>query len=354
MKSSTLDRARKYLAAMPGSVAGSGGHTTAFSAASVLVRGFNLPDHDSFALLMEWNTLCLPPWPERELVAKIKSAHRDIRKEYGYLLTAEELRPHQPAGSARKPAPSAPLAPSLRRGYDPSDLEEKATQQVKWPPLRPLTALEKGGFAKLRSLSVASVDIACQNGRLMADDSRPGCVLLTDGRTDGRGHRQYRKLDGSPFHHGKKSDNAKGSAAKGFFSLSYSRRLDPDEMVFISEGSISLLEGTACQWLCEGEARQWHFLASHSAASTFACEPALLKSIAGHHCRILADPGKAGTDAAKAWRNELRAVGCRVDFACMPAALQDLKVLLAAGSDGVAAVRSILTYPTPRQKGGRP
>jgi hypothetical protein len=350
MKSPIIDRARKYLAAMPVSISGSGGRITAFNAASTLVRGFALTDDESLTLLMEWNQKCTPPWSALESIAKIKSAHRDSRKEYGCLLANDDRR--QTTGSTSKLASILPTAPAERMGYDAADLARKATMQAKWPIPRHLTGPEKGAFATLRNLPAAAVDIACQNGRLMADDSRPGCVLLTDGRTDGRGHRQYRHLDGSPFHHGEKSDNAKGSAGKGFFTLSHSRKLDPDGLIFITEGTISLFEAVACQWLCEGKARRWHYLASHFCGSTFAAEPELLKSIAGHHVRILPDQGKAGMDAARAWRHELRAVGCPVDFAFMPKGSQDLRLILAAGSDGVAAARSILTYPTPSKSGG--
>ena len=344
MTSSLIDRARNYLATMPPSIQGSGGGIAAFKAAVVAVRGFNLPDDESLGLLLRWNTACLPPWLERELLAKIKSAHRQSRKPYGYLLGDND----RPTG---KTSPGLPPPPQPRRGYDPAELAQKASLQAAFPDPRQVTKQEQGTIARLRSTPLAAVGILSQNGRLMADDTRPGCFLLTDGRTDGRGHRQYRNLDGSPFYHGQKSDNAKGSAGKGFFSLSHDRRLDPDELIFISEGTISLLETVSIQWLCEGRARRWHFLAAHSAASTFAAEPALLRAIAGHHCRILPDPGKAGTIAARAWGDELRAVGCQVDFAKMPDGFQDLRFILTAGTDGVAAARSILQYPSLARKG---
>ncbi|MES2470489.1 MAG: hypothetical protein V4675_24555 [Verrucomicrobiota bacterium] len=81
-------------------------------------------------------------------------------------------------------------------------------------------------------------------------------------------------------------------------------------------------------------------IAAHSAASTFAAEPELLKTIGGHHCRILPDYGKTGMDAARAWRDELLPMGCAVDFALMPEGF------------GIAAARSILTYPNLNRNGG--
>jgi hypothetical protein len=179
------------------------------------------------------------------------------------------------------------------------------------------------------------------------DDSRPDCYVLTDGR----GFRQYRRWNGQPFRHGGKSHNLKGSLAKGFLTLG-NRKLDPADLVFIVEGAIGLLELVAIQWLCAPHARRWYMVAAHSAASTFAADPELLAAIAGHHVRIMPDPNEAGTKAACAWRDELRTVGCTVDRARMPKGFQDLRVILAAGSDGIAAARSILTYPTHSKSGG--
>ncbi len=335
---------------MPPSTQGASGHTAIFNVARTLTKGFSLPSPEAFALLARWNeTKAFPPWSDSDLRHKLEDAAKASAPE-GYLLKNDDRR--QTTGSAIKAPASLAKAPAARRGYGAADLVAKATVQAKWPIPRHLTGPEKGAFARLRNLPLAAVDIGCQNARIMADDSRPGCVLLTDGRTDGRGHRQYRNLDGSPFHHGEKSDNAKGSSGKGFFSLNHSRRLDPEEMVFITEGTISLFEAVACQWLCEGKARRWHFLAAHFCGSTFAAETALLKAIAGHHVRVMPDPNEAGMKAARAWRDELQAVGCTVDRAKMPKGFQDLRVILAAGSDGVAAARSILTYPTPSKLGG--
>jgi hypothetical protein len=342
------------LAGMPPAISGAGGRR-AFYLACMVPFGYGLNVKAATPVMAEWNAkYCRPPFSDRDVKKTVEAASRCGIASDLYLppVKKEGEEKSKTTSTTIKAPASLPKAPAARTGYDPADLAKKAIVQAKWPIPRHLTGPEKGAFAYLRNLPLAAVEIGCQNGRIMADDARPGCVLLTDGRTNGLGHRQYRNLDGSPFHHGAKSDNAKGSAGKGFFSLSHSRRLDPDELVFITEGTISLFEAVACQWLCEGRARRWHFLASHFCGSTFAAEPALLKAIAGHHVRILPDPNQAGMDAARALRDELRAVGCPVDFAFMPKGFQDLRLILAAGSDGVAAARSILTYPTPSKSGG--
>ena len=347
---STLERFIRLASKAEPSIQGSGGSDARFNVIQAGAVGLNLDDAEVIQGLTEsgWLASCNPPWTHKELTAAIPRIRRDSRRAPGYLLADDDHRPR----TTSKPVASVPLTPLKRQGYDPDTLAGKAAQQAAWPTLVPLTGKQIGAIAHLRNCPITGVEILNQCGRLAFDPARPDCFVLDDGRTDGRGHRQYRKFDGSVFPHGKKSNNVKGSAAKGFLSLSHERRLDPDELIFITEGSISLLEAVACQWLCEGRARRWHFLAAHSCNSTFNAEPALLKAIAGRHCRILPDPGKAGTDAARAWRDELRAVGCTVDFATLPDGFQDLKKLLAAGTDGVPAIRALLRYPSARQEGG--
>ncbi len=337
---------------LPSAVQGSGGSAAFFTACVTAVKGYSLTEQEALPVMRGWNNAkCLPPFSERDVLRKVKDAANASMPEGLYL---PKERPAQGGTrKASKPVASVPLPPAKRQGYDDAKIAERAATQPSWPIPRHLSGKEQSAIAHLRKCPLAAVEIMAQNGRIMADDTRPDCFLLTDGRTDGRGHRQYRRCDGNPFPHGEKCDNVKGSAGKGFFTLSHERRLDPDELVFITEGTISLLEAVACQWICEGRARRWHFLAAHSANSTFAAEPELLTAIAGHHVRIFPDLNKGGKEAAKAWRDELRAVGCAVDRATLPDGFQDLKTLLAAGPDGMAAIRSILTYPSASRKGGQ-
>jgi len=71
---SVCERARAYVAAMPGAVSGAGGHNQTFAAARALVHGFALPEDEALTFLREYNERCVPPWSERELQHKIKSA----------------------------------------------------------------------------------------------------------------------------------------------------------------------------------------------------------------------------------------------------------------------------------------
>jgi len=85
-----IERARRYLAALPPAVSGQHGDVTTFRACCRLVRGFLLSDDDALALLHEWNARCEPPWSERELVDKIRRARRYGREPLGGLLEARD------------------------------------------------------------------------------------------------------------------------------------------------------------------------------------------------------------------------------------------------------------------------
>ncbi|MBK7074608.1 MAG: bifunctional DNA primase/polymerase [Myxococcales bacterium] len=83
-------RASAYLAELPAAVSGQDGHTTTFTAAVSLVRGFDLSQDDAFALLAaEYNPRCDPPWTEKELRHKVANAADASRMSRGYLLEVE-------------------------------------------------------------------------------------------------------------------------------------------------------------------------------------------------------------------------------------------------------------------------
>lgn len=69
-----VERARKYLAKMPGAVSGQRGHDATFRAACVLVLGFGLSQVQALPLLSEWGQTCQPPWSERDLLHKLADA----------------------------------------------------------------------------------------------------------------------------------------------------------------------------------------------------------------------------------------------------------------------------------------
>ena len=86
-----VDRARAWLAKVPPSISGSGGHNQAFIAATGLINGFSLPSDVAYDLLREWNQRCQPPWSERELQHKIVSTRNTPHNlPPGFLLNANK------------------------------------------------------------------------------------------------------------------------------------------------------------------------------------------------------------------------------------------------------------------------
>jgi putative DNA primase/helicase len=84
-QSDAAERARKYIAKIPGAVSGQGGHNQTFHVACVLVLGFDLDRDTALELVHEWNQTCEPPWSDDELEHKIDSAFEQPG-ERGYLL----------------------------------------------------------------------------------------------------------------------------------------------------------------------------------------------------------------------------------------------------------------------------
>jgi hypothetical protein len=81
-----LERARRYLAALPPAITGQGGDVQTFRVCCRLVRGFALSDHEALTVLTDWNARCEPPWTERDLIDKLVRARRYGREPIGGLL----------------------------------------------------------------------------------------------------------------------------------------------------------------------------------------------------------------------------------------------------------------------------
>ena len=83
---STADLASRYMRTVDPAISGQGGHDKAYYAACRLVQGFNLSPEDAFPIYAEWNETCQPPWSERELWHKLRSADKDLSVSRGFLL----------------------------------------------------------------------------------------------------------------------------------------------------------------------------------------------------------------------------------------------------------------------------
>lgn len=102
------ERASRYVARMDAAVSGSGGHDATFAVACALVHGFAMGEGDAMAIMQEYNSRCSPPWSERELAYKLRSAaNSHSSKGRGYLLQGkaegERLKEQE-----WKPMPKAP------------------------------------------------------------------------------------------------------------------------------------------------------------------------------------------------------------------------------------------------------
>ncbi len=103
------ERIRRYMAAAPAAVSGSGGHQQTFAVARALVHGIGLSVEEARPFLCEYNTRCEPPWSERALEHKLRSADRTPDSQgraRGWLLRGNTTE--QPAVAAGGPPRNAP------------------------------------------------------------------------------------------------------------------------------------------------------------------------------------------------------------------------------------------------------
>lgn len=160
------ERARKYIARMPASISGAGGHAACWEVALTLARGFGLGHDRTLALLLEeFNPRCEPPWSERELEHKAAGAVKSERVPYGFLL--KEDREWRPRAHRLPPPPAdgdyVPEVPDDYQWEDPSeDPPESAEYESTGPerepgddsgePTAPPTATERYKVVELRAL----------------------------------------------------------------------------------------------------------------------------------------------------------------------------------------------------------
>lgn len=307
---SKQERARAYVAAMPVSVAGQGGHDAAFNVAVVLTRGFNLGEQAALPLMLEWNNRCLPPWSESDLRHKLRSAATSSSKPAGYLLGASD----------------APQRECTMPGCE-SEAERKARQRQAWPEFKTLKPAGITAIAQLRQMLPDAVDLAHRYGFVRgAEIDGHRCFVIHEGT-----FAQARRLDGEPFTKADgtsiKAKNLPGSEG-AFIGQSW---LENAPRVLLLEGVVGLLEGMAALLrVYVSTPELWAVIAATSAGSRFSRDPSLLASLAGRRIRIVPDNDAAGMDAAATWLADLEAAGGTVDVRPMPEGYKDIGSILAA------------------------
>lgn len=119
-----IERARRYVARMDSAVSGQRGHDAAFSVAMRLVQDWALPEADAAALFREYSARCSPPWSEREIEHKIRSAIERIDSaKFGRL--ADSVREVHPKTD---PEPVAAFDYATLGASEPSVCDELAQE----------------------------------------------------------------------------------------------------------------------------------------------------------------------------------------------------------------------------------
>lgn len=130
-----IERARRYVAAMPAAQSGAGGHNATFAVACALVKGFGLSIAEARPLLEEYNGRCSPAWSPKDLEHKLTQADKTPDPEArGYLVgkgggSRGEDRGGDATGSDR--GPKRVWSPPPRPEYDAERLRDFAGDWAK-------------------------------------------------------------------------------------------------------------------------------------------------------------------------------------------------------------------------------
>jgi hypothetical protein len=338
---SALDRAAAYLGRMPVAVSGQSGHAATFKAASALVWGFDLDPEEALPLLMQWNQGCQPPWTERDLRHKLRSAKSmpHPSRERGHLLLQEREQdrerdrdrhraPDGGHGSRRKGADASAsvsdgsrkqVSNDLRRSEEEPE-ERRARLRATWPAFLPLRPAGIRTVARLRRLPERAVE-DCARGGFLKGVRYGGadCFAIGDGSFV-----QVRRFDGQPIERidGSRCKSYNLPGCQGAF-LGHRWVMGNDTHVLLVEGAAGLLEAVAALELAVS-GLGWSPLAATSASSRFARDPELLASLKGRLVRIIPDRDPAGLHACGVWWGELQAAGAKVDVLMPPPQCKDL------------------------------
>jgi hypothetical protein len=85
-------RAAAYIAKMGPAVQGQHGDDHTYKVACALVVDFALPEPDALDIMREWNTTCVPPWKDGDLIKKLRGAAKYGRHVVGGKLDGAKPR----------------------------------------------------------------------------------------------------------------------------------------------------------------------------------------------------------------------------------------------------------------------
>lgn len=125
MTDSSIERARRYTAKCAPAISGKRGHDTAFSVATALVHGFALDIPTAMLVFKDWNSTCVPPWNDNDLLHKLTSASSALHtRPRGHLLRRRTEIPTSTGGNDAGVRRMAPPPPKPR--FSPDHLRRVA------------------------------------------------------------------------------------------------------------------------------------------------------------------------------------------------------------------------------------
>ena len=213
---------------MDAAVAGSGGHDATFAVACALVHGFALGEGDAMSLMQEYNSRCAPPWSERELAYKLRSAaNSNSSKGSGYLL-GENRKP----GTGNLKPEWKPLPKPEPVEFDPAALAALAGDFR--PRLDWFAARSYADPSLLDSAGFLSLLYAGEKVLIFSDDRSQGQALWPDEPIPSCGSRGMwylaNPVDGLSYPNprtGKPSRRSEESVTRWKFALLESDEADP-------------------------------------------------------------------------------------------------------------------------------
>lgn len=134
---SAFHRARAYVEKMPSAIQGSHGDNQTLAVANLLVWDFALDESKALVILREYNSRCIPPWSESELIRKLRSAERQPHaKPRGNMLDSFRSK----MVSTVQPTPRVRIDPTnavenYLRGFQCAEADLIAASTCRIPPL---------------------------------------------------------------------------------------------------------------------------------------------------------------------------------------------------------------------------
>jgi len=123
----SFDRARAYVAKIPGAVQGNHGDCQTLAVANVLVWDFALSPTEALIILREYNSRCSPSWADADLIRKLQSAEKQSHaKPRGNLLDGKPSSFQRPSAAPKPRVDPASAVENYLRGFrcDEADLWE--------------------------------------------------------------------------------------------------------------------------------------------------------------------------------------------------------------------------------------